>query len=53
MIGDGTDASSGTGEETTGADAAEGTTGETPAEGTEETQTEAAGDNSDAAVAIQ
>ena len=40
-------------EETTGADAAEGTTGETPAEGTEETQTEAAGDNSDAAVAIQ
>ena len=36
-----------------GADAAEGTTGETPAEGTEETQTEAAGDNSDAAVAIQ
>lgn len=53
MIGDGADASSGTGEETTGADAAEGTTGETPAEGTEETQTEAAGDNSDAAVAIQ
>lgn len=44
MIGDGADASSGTGEETTG---------ETPAEGTEETQTEAAGDNSDAAVAIQ
>ena len=41
MIGDGADASSGTGEETTGADAAEGTTGETPAEGTEETQTEA------------
>ena len=53
MIGDGADASSGTGEETTGADAAEGTTGETPAEGTEETQTEAAGDNSDAAVVIQ
>lgn len=53
MIGDGADASSGTGEETTGADAAEGTTGETPAEGTEETQTETAEDNSDAAVAIQ
>ena len=53
MIGDGADASSGTGEETTGADAAEGTTGETSAEGTEETQTEAAGDSSDAAVAIQ
>ena len=53
MIGDGADASSGAGEETAGADAAEGTAGETPAEGTEEAQTEAAGDSSDAAVAIQ
>ncbi len=53
MIGDGADTSSDAGTDNTGSDAAEETTGETAAENSEAAQTEAAGDGSDAAVAIQ